>query len=130
MGGWLSRDSSSKLSTADEHHLARKCKSIATAYSKCHKANPNDPKACNNLQTSLVMCYAAGASCSTSTVRQQLHAHTRTYSAQSCRAHACIAQRMTSSMQQWPVCVYHAIFQRYYPAHALCQEMISPASSC
>jgi hypothetical protein len=60
MGGWLSRDSSSKLSTADEHHLARKCKSVATAYSKCHKANPNDPKACNNLQTSLVMCYAAG----------------------------------------------------------------------
>lgn len=59
MGGWLSRDSSSTLSTADAHHLGRKCKTLATAYSKCHKANPNDPKACNNLQTSLVMCYAA-----------------------------------------------------------------------
>eukprot|EP00882_Tetradesmus_deserticola_P018792 GHRQ01020180.1.p1 GENE.GHRQ01020180.1~~GHRQ01020180.1.p1 ORF type:complete len:132 (+),score=5.21 GHRQ01020180.1:390-785(+) len=58
MGGLLSRNSS-KLSTADERHLARKCNTVATAYSKCHKANPNEPRACNNLQTSLVMCYAA-----------------------------------------------------------------------
>eukprot|EP00879_Flechtneria_rotunda_P010011 GHRR01010467.1.p1 GENE.GHRR01010467.1~~GHRR01010467.1.p1 ORF type:complete len:108 (+),score=13.84 GHRR01010467.1:237-560(+) len=57
MGGWVSKQP--LLSTADEHRLARKCKSLSTAYSKCHKANPNNAKACNNLETSLVMCYAA-----------------------------------------------------------------------
>lgn len=30
------------------------------AYARCHKANPSNEAACNNLQTSLVMCYAAG----------------------------------------------------------------------
>lgn len=30
------------------------------AYARCHKANPTDAAACNNLHTSLVMCYAAG----------------------------------------------------------------------
>jgi hypothetical protein len=33
---------------------------LLQAYARCHKANPNDVLACNNLQTSLVMCYAAG----------------------------------------------------------------------
>lgn len=56
MGGWFSKQP--QLSTADEHRLSRKCKSLSHAYARCHKANPNDAQACNNLQTSLVMCYA------------------------------------------------------------------------
>jgi len=58
MGGWFSKQP--QLSTADEHRLSRKCKSLSHAYARCHKANPNDAQACNNLQTSLVMCYAQG----------------------------------------------------------------------
>lgn len=42
-------------STTTTHHTIQ-----LQAYARCHKANPNDAAACNNLQTSLVMCYAAG----------------------------------------------------------------------
>lgn len=57
MGGMVSKQP--QLSVADEHRLARKCKSLSQAYARCHKANPSNEAACNNLQTSLVMCYAA-----------------------------------------------------------------------
>jgi hypothetical protein len=56
MGG-----SSSKLSTSEEHRLARKCKTLSQAYARCHKANAGAAaSACSNLETSLVQCYAAG----------------------------------------------------------------------
>jgi hypothetical protein len=125
MGGWLSKDSSSKLSTADEHHLARKCKSIATAYSKCHKANPNDPKACNNLQISLVMCYAAGASCS---CQHSEAAATRIYSVQSCRAHSCNARRSIFTMEQsW---AYVMLISKVGVQHMRCLNTCRPAAHC
>lgn len=59
MGGWFSKQDS-QLSAADEHRLGRKCKAVTQAYSRCHKANPADPRACSNLETSLIMCYATG----------------------------------------------------------------------
>jgi Holliday junction resolvase RusA-like endonuclease len=59
MGGYFSKGGSTVLSTAEEHRLARKCKSLSQAYTRCHKANPGDARACSNLETSLVMCYAA-----------------------------------------------------------------------
>lgn len=60
MGGAFS--SGRRLSDAEEQRLGRKCRTLAQAYARCHKANPSDGAiACKNLETSLVMCYAAGA---------------------------------------------------------------------
>jgi hypothetical protein len=57
MGASVSKQA--ELSVAESDRLARKCKSLATAYRKCHRANPSQPQACSNLETSLVTCFAS-----------------------------------------------------------------------
>jgi hypothetical protein len=59
MGGAFSRQQA--LSPAEEQRLGRKCRSLQAAYARCHKANAgSEGVACKNLETSLIMCYAAG----------------------------------------------------------------------
>jgi hypothetical protein len=47
-----------QVSPEEYDRIQRKCKPLLVAYQRCQKANPGDPKACSNLDTSLVTCYA------------------------------------------------------------------------
>lgn len=60
MGWWWFRASHSvTLSAEEQERLARKCRTLKTALEGCLKANPGESTACQNLETSLVSCYAA-----------------------------------------------------------------------
>lgn len=58
MGGVAGKPKPLELSPHDRDRLARKCKSLSTAYSQCMKANTDNSRSCSNLETSLVTCYA------------------------------------------------------------------------
>ncbi len=61
MFGWLfgwGKGSAPSVSPQELERIQKKSKSVAAALERCRKANIDNPSACNNLDTSLVMSYA------------------------------------------------------------------------
>lgn len=50
---------SSKPTAEESSRIAKKCVARSTAYRGCLAANRGDPRACDRLETALVMCHAA-----------------------------------------------------------------------
>ncbi|KAF8057753.1 tmem209 [Scenedesmus sp. PABB004] len=124
----------SKLHPAEEQRLGKKCRTLSTAWSKCHKANPDDARACANLETALVQVGArarrrgrpaAGAGAGAVRRRgeaRRTHAHARAqcYAAELCKPQSEAHQRCYMSLMN----------TGYYQMRRDCEETVDAMKAC